>query len=83
MRTQRKYSGWFAVSRQMFDHEIVGINGRAFSKYEAWQWLIAHADYSGQIPRAVGGLVSVFSRALAMVPQSGALLTSSNSRNRA
>jgi hypothetical protein len=36
---------WFAVSRLIFDHHLVGIKDRAFTELEAWLWLIAEAEF--------------------------------------
>ena len=36
---------WFAVSRDTFDHPIIGIHGRPFTEFEAWLWLLASASY--------------------------------------
>lgn len=36
---------WFAVSREIFDHSIVGIHGRAYTELEAWLSLLAMAQY--------------------------------------
>ena len=41
----RKYSGWFAVSRAMFEHPLVGIRGEIYPRYVAWQDLIAMANF--------------------------------------
>ena len=54
--TKRKYAtrplrvnGWFKITREMFHHPIVGAgNGghSPYTRFEAWQWLIAHAAWS-------------------------------------
>lgn len=36
---------WFAVSRDIFDHPIVGIHDRPFTDTEAWLWLVSRASY--------------------------------------
>lgn len=36
---------WFAVSRDIFDHPIIGIHNRPFTDTEAWLWLLASASY--------------------------------------
>ncbi|CAA2141677.1 hypothetical protein HYPP_02698 [Hyphomicrobium sp. ghe19] len=50
---------WFAIDRSMIDHPIVGAgqvvkaadpSRGSFSRFEAWQYLISHAQY---IPRSV------------------------------
>lgn len=43
-------SNWFAVSRETFNHPIVGIHGRPYTDFEAWLSLIAMAAYA---PRKV------------------------------
>ena len=45
---------WFAVSRAMIEHPIVGIHGRAFTDLEAWLWLLAEAAYK---PRKITSVV--------------------------
>jgi hypothetical protein len=36
---------WFAVSRLIFDHPVVGIQERSFTDLEAWLWLLAEAAF--------------------------------------
>lgn len=36
---------WFAVSREIFTHDIVGIRDRAYTDFEAWLSLLAMASY--------------------------------------
>lgn len=36
---------WFAVSRLIFDHPVVGIHDRPFTDLEAWLWLLAEAAF--------------------------------------
>lgn len=36
---------WFAVSRLIFDHHLVGVKDRPFTELEAWLWLIAEAEF--------------------------------------
>jgi hypothetical protein len=38
-------AGWFAVSRLIFSHELIGIRGRAYTEFEAWLWLLAQASF--------------------------------------
>lgn len=38
-------NNWFAVSRDIFDHPIVGIHNRPFTETEAWLWLVSRATY--------------------------------------
>jgi hypothetical protein len=38
-------SNWFAVSRDIFDHPIVGIGNRPYTELEAWLSLLAMAEY--------------------------------------
>jgi hypothetical protein len=38
-------SNWFAVSRDIFDHSIVGIRNRPYTELEAWLSLLAMAQY--------------------------------------
>lgn len=39
---------WFAVSRTIFDHHLVGIKDRPFTEMEAWLWLIAEAEFESR-----------------------------------
>lgn len=43
-------SNWFAVSRETFNHPIVGIHGRPYTEFEAWLNLISMAAFT---PRKV------------------------------
>lgn len=36
---------WFAVSRLIFDHHIVGVRDRPYTELEAWLWLLAAASW--------------------------------------
>lgn len=38
-------TNWFAVSRDIFEHPIVGIGDRSYTDTEAWLWLLASASY--------------------------------------
>jgi hypothetical protein len=38
-------SNWFAVSREIFEHAIVGIHGRPYTDLEAWLSLLSMAEY--------------------------------------
>lgn len=38
-------TNWFAVSRETFEHPVVGIHGRPYTDFEAWLWLISNAAY--------------------------------------
>jgi len=37
--------GWFAVSRMIFDHHMIGIHNRAYTKFEAWLWMCGNANW--------------------------------------
>ncbi len=37
---------WFAVSRDIFDHPIVGIHDRAFTDTEAWLYMLSIASFA-------------------------------------
>ena len=37
--------GWFAVSRSIFDHYVVGIHDRPYTELEAWLWLLSEAAF--------------------------------------
>ena len=37
--------GWFAVSRTIFDHYVVGIRDCPYTELEAWLWLLAEAAF--------------------------------------
>jgi len=39
-------SGWFALSRNIFDHPVVGIHNRPFTDTEAWIHLLSIASYT-------------------------------------
>lgn len=39
-------TNWFAVSRDVFSHPVVGIHNRPFTEFEAWLWLISRAAYA-------------------------------------
>src|SRR5262245_41838012 len=41
---------WFAVSRTIFDHRVVGIHGRPYTELEAWLWMVSEAQFE---PREV------------------------------
>lgn len=41
---------WFAVSRMIFDHAVIGIKNRPYTELEAWLWLLAEAEFE---PREV------------------------------
>lgn len=43
---QEKSGNWFAVSREIFDHPIVGIHDRPFTDTEAWLYLLSLAAYA-------------------------------------
>lgn len=49
-------TNWFAVSRDIFDHPIVGIHDRPYTDTEAWLSLIAMAAY---VPRRLNNKGSV------------------------
>lgn len=36
---------WFAVSRMIFDHYLVGIHNRPYTDTEAWLWLVSRAEF--------------------------------------
>jgi hypothetical protein len=36
---------WFAVSRTIFNHYLVGIRDRPYTEFEAWLWLLANAEF--------------------------------------
>lgn len=40
--------GWFAVSRTIFDHYLVGVRDRPYTELEAWLWLLATAAFEKQ-----------------------------------
>lgn len=39
---------WFAVSRTIFDHPVVGIRNRPYTELEAWLSLLAMAEYENR-----------------------------------
>ena len=39
---------WFAVSRTIFDHHVVGIRGRPYTELEAWLWMLAEAEFEAR-----------------------------------
>lgn len=43
-------TNWFCVSRDIFDHAIVGIHDRQYTEFEAWLSLVAMAEFK---PRRV------------------------------
>lgn len=43
---RERVGNWFAVSRDIFDHPIVGIHDRSFTDTEAWLYLLAIASYT-------------------------------------
>lgn len=48
---------WFAVSREIFDHPIVGIHDRPFTDMEAWLYLLSIAAYSPQEVSNKGSMI--------------------------
>lgn len=43
--SEDRAGNWFAVSRDIFDHPVVGIHDRPFTDMEAWLWLVSRASY--------------------------------------
>lgn len=43
--TEERAGNWFAVSRDIFTHHVVGIRNRPYTDFEAWLSLIAMATY--------------------------------------
>ena len=39
---------WFAVSRMIFDHSVIGIRDRPYTDFEAWLWLVANAEFENK-----------------------------------
>ena len=54
-------SGWFAVTRKIFNHGLFG--GESYTKREAWLYLISVADYEGESR----GCFSITERELARI----------------
>ena len=48
---------WFAVSRDIFDHPIIGIHQRAFTDTEAWLYLLSIAAYAPTEVENKGGMI--------------------------
>src|SRR5262245_11360296 len=43
-------NGWIAISRQVFDHPVVGVRkGVPFTRTEAWIWLVGNAAFEPKI----------------------------------
>jgi hypothetical protein len=42
---EERAGNWFAVSRTIFDHPVVGIRNRPYTELEAWLSLLAMAEY--------------------------------------
>jgi hypothetical protein len=50
---------WFAVDRDVFEHEVVGIHDRPLTEFEAWLWLLAQAEYSSRVVYDQGNKVTL------------------------
>lgn len=45
LNDEDRAGNWFAVSRDIFDHPIIGIRNRSYTEMEAWLWLLARANW--------------------------------------
>ena len=60
---------WFAVSRTIFDHYLVGIKDRPYTELEAWLWLIAEAEFEAR---------PIFNKGQRIVLDPGQMMTAHN-----